>query len=66
VVEECRDRNIHNRRRKAAARAVQHGESIDDWNEGSGFRTAASRSGAITRATRARVERIEREALGDE
>ena len=63
VVEECRDRNSHNRRRKAAARAAQHGESIDDWNDGSGFRTAASRSGAITRATRARVERIEREAL---
>jgi len=69
VVEECRDRNRHNRRRKAAARAAEHGESIDAWTDGSGFRTASSRSAAITRATRKRQERIreiEREALGDE
>jgi len=63
VLEECRDRNQHNRKRKAAARAREHGESIDDWNDGSGFRTARSRRAAIADATRRRIERIEKEAL---
>jgi len=69
VVEECRDRNRHNRQKKAKARAREHGESIEDWADGSGFRTASSRRAAIADATRRRQERlnqIEREALGDD